>query len=195
MKSKDIVIATALIMLASSVLTGCGGSNGPAVPSESPEAKVEQIVKKAKAVQKEVAMVLSHQVEGDTVTVNIALSNPAQKPVTSAQTWLSYDPNKLEGVQIDAASSDFDLVAPYDNTFNNEQGLVMIGRGSSARLFGKTLQVAEVKFKRLTDETAFVDAYDYHDDLNGHSSVNTVIDGFPYNILIEPDTPALIIAN
>jgi hypothetical protein len=39
----------------------------------------------------------------------------------------------------------------------------------------------------------FVDVYDYQEDLSGHASANVVINNVPYNVMVKPESPALII--
>ena len=85
--------------------------------------------------------------------------------------------------------------APYDNGFDNEKGLVMIGRASSTKQFKKSLKVATVTFDIISEGTLMIDSYDYRNDLSGHTSANSLIDGKPYNILIKPNSPALAVEN
>jgi hypothetical protein len=56
-----------------------------------------------------------------------------------------------------------------------------------------TINVAEVVFELATDAVTMVDFYDYKTDLSGHVSVNIMLDGTPYNVLLAPESPALII--
>jgi hypothetical protein len=69
----------------------------------------------------------------------------------------------------------------------------MIGRSNGEPVSTPTISVAKVVFELLTDGTAMVDAYDYQNDLGGHISANMMLDGVPYNVLIKPESPALII--
>jgi hypothetical protein len=38
-----------------------------------------------------------------------------------------------------------------------------------------------------------IDVYDYRENLDGHTSVNVMVEGTPHNILKKPESPALII--
>ncbi|MBU0578189.1 cohesin domain-containing protein [Patescibacteria group bacterium] len=192
MKTSRILIAAAIIILLSSFLSGC-------IQRSSEEISVHNAaVRSLQAVQdvtKEVDLVLVADREGDQVTVKVMLDNPEEKPITSVQSWLSYNPKALEGKSVDFSNSDFVLSAPYENTFDEFFGLVMIGRGTNEAVVAKSITVAEVVFDLIADGTTMVDIYDYQTNLTGHASVNMILDGFPYNILKKPESPALIIQN
>ena len=70
---------------------------------------------------------------------------------------------------------------------------MMLGRSNSTPVTDKTIHVAVATFDVLDEEGATIDAYDYREDLTGHTSANTVTDGKAYNILVKPDSPAHII--
>ena len=55
------------------------------------------------------------------------------------------------------------------------------------------MDVAEVTFEMLTDDLIMLSFYDYQNYLTGHASVNTLIQGTPYNILKTPNFPAVVI--
>ncbi len=198
MKAKDILIATALILTISSLLTGCKliETQAPAEQATKPaplKVSLEKMVKNAMAAKKEVDMVMTSEKSEGQVTVTITLANPQNKPITSIQSWLSFDATKLQGKEINTTGSAFELMAPYDNTFDNENGLAMIGRSNPDPVTDSTMNVATVVFDVIAEGTVMIEAYDYREDLNGHTSVNTIIEERPYNILKKPDSPALII--
>ena len=210
MKPKDILIATALIIIFSSLISGCSliKTDAPsaepkpaaerqqsAPTSEADLKEIQEKINKAKAAKKEVTMSLKAKKERGTVTVKITLANPKQKPITSVQTWLSFDPGKLHGSKVDTANTDFSLMAPYDNTFDDTNGLVMIGRSNPDPLTSTSITVAEVVFDIVDEGTTMIDVYDYRRDLSGHASVNALVDGTPFNVLVKPESPALIIEN
>ena len=190
MNPAKIIIATAVIILFTSVLSSCG-SDKPVSENPTPA----EIVKMAREMTKEVYMNLSSEIDGDTVTVKITLDNPEKKSLTSVQSWLSYNPKVLKGVSINTDNSPFAFTAPYKNAFDEAIGLVMIGRGNNEPIKDKSIIVAEVVFEKIADGTTMIDVYDYRQDLSGHASSNMMHEGFPYNILIKPNSPALIITN
>lgn len=205
MKPKDIVIATAMILIAASFLSGCSLLSGEQAESR-PSAEMTQAQKKpsipkrtaellktVQAVQKEVKLKLSVAREVAEAKVKIELENPEKKPVTSTQLWLSFDTKRLQGKTINTDGSAFELPAPLANEFDNENGLVMLGRSNPDPLTDELIYVAEITFDISGEGATALDVYDYRDDLSGHTSVNTVIDNNPYNLLIKPETPALII--
>lgn len=190
MKPTNIIIAAAMLILITGLLSGCTlvSKQEPAEKS-AVTANIELIAK----AKKDVSIRLSADKQGNEVTVKIVLDNPNEKPITSVQSWLSYSPEALKGVRINVVDSPFDLTAPYDNTFDSVNGLVMLGRSSGTPVMFKTINVAEVVFELQANATTMVDFYDYRDDLSGHVSVNLLVDGKPYNVLIAPASPGLII--
>jgi len=201
MKPKNIAIAAVLILVFSVLLSSCKMS--AVLPEEKPataektgassDAQIQEMVKKAEAVKKEVKMVFEADKTDNQLTVKIKLDNPNQKPITSVQAWLSFDPKILQGKKINTTDSAFALVAPYDNAFDNTNGLVMLGRSNQKPITDKTITVADIVFGLVKNETVMLEVYDYRDDLNGHTSANTIVDGKPYNVLIKPESPALVI--
>jgi len=201
MKPKNIAIAALLILIASTLLNGCETpklsiekkATAPATSVTLNESQIQELVKKAEAVKKEVKMVFEGTKADNQITVKIKLDNPNQKPITSVQAWLSFDPKILQGKKLNTADSAFTLVAPYDNAFDNTNGLVMLGRSNQESITDKTIVVADVVFNLVKNETVMLEAYDYRDDLSGHTSANAIVDGKPYNVLIKPDSPALVV--
>jgi uncharacterized protein YceK len=191
MKPLNIIIATAMLILITGLLSGCALVSTKQEPAQKSESVAN--IELGRKVAKDVTMRLSADKKGSEVTVKIVLDNPNNKPVTSVQSWLSYSPEALKGVKINVVDSPFELTAPYDNTFDEVNGLVMLGRSSSQPIMTNTINVAEVVFELATNAVTMVDFYDYKTDLSGHVSVNIMLDGVPYNVLLAPESPALII--
>ena len=63
---------------------------------------------------------------GDTLELDIVITNPSRQPIQSIQSWLEYDPTVLKGVDVRIADS-FPLVAPGEQSFDPEQGIVKLG--------------------------------------------------------------------
>ncbi len=192
MKAKELVIATALILTIGALLSSCQVVE-PNQGNVSKKTSIEEFVMKAVAAKKEVKLALKADRAGDTLTVTVTLDNPNLKPITSVQSWLSFDPSKLQGKAIDTKSSAFGLMAPYTNTFDNVNGLVMLGRANPEPVAEKITQVAVLTFDVVKDGTTTLDAYDYQDDLSGHTSANVMEGGKPFNVLQKPDSPLLIV--
>ena len=190
MNPAKVTIVTAIIILFTSILSSCGSEK---TISENPTPA--EVVKMAREITKEVAINLSYERNENQVTVKIVLDNPEKKPITSVQSWLSYNPKALKGVKINVENSPFAFTAPYENTFDEATGVVMIGRGNNEPVDDKSITIAEVVFELIQEGTTMIDIYDYRNDLSGHNSVNMMQNGFPYNILIKPESPALIINN
>jgi hypothetical protein len=190
MKPINIIIAAATLILITGLLSGCTlvSKQEPAQKSE-----VTANVELARKIEKDVSVKLTADRQGKEVTVKIVLDNPGNRPITSVQSWLSYSPEALKGVKLNVVDSPFELTAPYDNTFDDVNGLVMLGRSNSTPITSNTINVAEVVFELATDSVTMVDFYDYKTDLSGHVSANIMLDGVPYNVLLAPESPALII--
>jgi len=194
MSPKRIIIATSLIILISGFLASCipaQDAEETAMRKSAPVASIQ----KAREVAKEVNLNLEAEKKENQVIVDVTLNNPNSKPITSVESWLSYDPDSLEGVKIDVADSPFEFAAPYENTFDQVNGLVMFGRANSEPIEDPVIKVCTIVFELKTDSITMVDVYDYRPDLTGHASVNTLLDGIPYNILQKPESPTLIIMN
>jgi hypothetical protein len=192
MKAKELVISTALILLLGSLLAGCEVT-APKSEATAKKTAIEEFVLRAVAVKKEVKLSLKADRQGKQIKVTVNLENPNLKPITSVQAWLSYDPAKLQGKSVEAKDSAFDLMAPYNNTFDNQNGLVMLGRANTKPVKEKTIKVAELTFDVAEGGAVILDAYDYQEDMSGHVSANVLTDGKPFNILVKPDSPLLVI--
>jgi len=194
MKSIKLIVATAILILVSTYLTSCKLMTPKAEVTETTLTPAESIEQAVKVIQ-DVTMRLSADRDNSQVIVKIVLDNPNGKSITSVESWLSYDPDALKGERINVVDSPFDFTAPYDNTFDEVNGLVMLGRANSEPITTKTINVAEVVFELLEDGTTMIDTYDYQSDMSGHVSANMLLDGVPYNVLLKPESPALIIQN
>lgn len=186
MNSTKIIIATAVIFILGSLLTGCA-------KNEKEISEIAPGLKLAAEVKKDVELQLLTERKENTVFVKLVLFNPSNKPITSAQTWLSFNPQGLRGQKIDLTKSPFTLTAPMENTFDPEKGFLKLGRGSEKPISDRHIAVAEVAFDVLSEGTHMINVYDYKPDLSGHASANVLLDGKPYNLLLKPKTPALII--
>ncbi len=185
MNTFKILIATGVIILVGSLLTGCKTSDSVS--------NAVQGLREAAHLAHDAELSLSGEHQSDTLTVKVTLQNPTHKPITSVQSWLTFDPKKLQGTGVDISKSPFSLTAPFENTFDNQDGLVRLGRGSDKPLSDGFLTVATLTFKVVSAGTTMMDAYDYRSNLRGHASANVVINGQPYNVLKKPLNPLLVI--
>lgn len=187
MNSVKILIAGAMVALLTSALTGCASKK-----QESNSVGVQRI-SEAKEMIKTVSLSLSEVENKDGIVVRLMLSNPEKKPITSVQSWLTYNPKVLEGVSIDTKETAFELMAPYNNNFDQAIGLVMLGRSNAEPVSDKEIVIADLHFKRIGEGAAMIEAYDFRQDMEGHTSANMMLDGKPVNILMEPQIPLVII--
>lgn len=184
-------IATVILFGIMSLLGGCANNQPPQTEDMLSEAL--KLAAVSEEVSKDVTLELKSAREGDTVTVQISLNNPSQKPITSVESWLSYDPSALEGVSVSDEDSAFEFTAPYENTFDAHTGIVKVGRSHRDPVNAANIKVAEVTFKVLQEGTTFVDVYNYKNDLSGNASVNVITEDRPFNVMQKPETPALVI--
>ena len=70
----------------------------------------------------------------------------------------------------------------------------MIGRSSAKPVRDEKIMVAEIHFERTGEGAAMIEAYDYRQDLTGHTSANMMQNGTPVNILLKPQVPLPIIS-
>lgn len=136
----------------------------------------------------ELRSALSQASAGDEFSVDIWLKNPGAQPIISVRTWLSYDANALEGLDIVTEGSPFTLTAPGEDAFDAAEGHVKIGRSNiSGGVKDVEVKVATVTFrvKAASPMTTVISPYDYQVTELGHTSVNIIEQGFPVNILSE----------
>lgn len=196
MKSIKLIIATVVLIIATAYLAGCKlvTSTQNEITEQTSVSPAESL-KEAVKVIKDVTIRLSANRDENQIVVKIVLDNPNGKPITSVESWLSYNPDALKGDRIEVVDSPFEFTAPYENTFDEVNGLVMLGRANTEPITTQTINVAEVIFDVIEDETTMIDIYDYQAGTFGHTSANMMLNGVPYNILIQPESPALIIQN
>ena len=129
---------------------------------------------------------LEYENGDSTVTVSIYIENPTKQKVISVQSWLEYDPKVLQGNKINTDDSAFNFVAPGENTFDTQKGLVKIGRSSTeGGANNDKIFVAKIHFKRLQNTPTSISFHNYQLGPNGSVSVRVFEDGFPITILKE----------
>ncbi len=184
MNSIKILLAAIIVILASNLLVACS----PVGVSEAGVKRIEE----AQTLKKTVQLRLEEQI-GKDIQLKIILDNPEKMPVTSAETWLTYNPKLLTGLELDTSNSAFELAAPYSNDFDQNAGLVMLGRSTATPIMDAEILIAEIRFKKIVDGAAMIEAYDYKHNLKGHTSVNMMVGNDPLNILLKPESPLFII--
>ncbi|HLC76474.1 MAG TPA: cohesin domain-containing protein [Candidatus Peribacterales bacterium] len=94
---------------------------------------------------------------GDTVDVDVVLQNPSKHPLQSVQSWLEYDPKIIEGTDV-RISDHFPLVAPGENTFSEDAGLVKLGASNvEGGMVDSEIVFARVTFRVLKESTSVAD--------------------------------------
>ncbi|MBT4937270.1 hypothetical protein HON22_05115 [Candidatus Peregrinibacteria bacterium] len=135
----------------------------------------------------DVSLILKNESQNDSVVlVSIYIENPSKQQIASVQSWLKYDPQVLKGKKIDASASPFDFVAPGENSFDDTQGQLKIGRSSiTGGSNEEKILVAEVAFEWLKKQNTTLSFYNFQLDNSGNTNVMVFQEGFPVNILKE----------
>lgn len=100
---------------------------------------------------------------GDTLDIDIVLSNPTAQPIQSVQSWLEYDSSILEGEDVRISDS-FPLVAPGEQAFAEDSDRVKLGASNvSGGMKDVEIVFARVTFKVLkeTEDTVKVGFHDF----------------------------------
>lgn len=119
--------------------------------------------------------------DGEKFAMQIVLFNPTNKPIKRVRTWLSYDPDALEGATV-TVSPEFPEVTPGESGFDASKGLAMIGasaaEGEGAQPSDRLIVIARVEFtvKKIPVGGSPVSFDDVRDDDSGHTFVTTVAD-------------------
>jgi len=119
--------------------------------------------------------------EWNSVTVDINVINPSNQQITSVQSWLEFDTDKLKWLKIDTAWTPFDFVVPGESTF--DWNIVKIWRSTlSWKTSGSKVFLAKVTFQILKSwwEIRF---HDYTTWNWWHVSIQVFDNWFPVNTL------------
>jgi len=158
-------------------------------------AEIIEKIESTHEVTKTVELKLTQtQITPKTFKVALSIDNPEKKEITSARTWLAYNPQDLKIVQLDTQNSDFDLAAPGENEFDAEMGLIKIGRSSTENQINSAkIMMAEIMVEKIHTGSMVLDFYNYHTDETGHTSVNMLLNNQVYNIAQKPMVPSLVL--
>ncbi len=82
---------------------------------------------------------------GDMLDLDVVLTNPSRQPIQSVQSWIMYDRAILKGIEVRIVDT-FPLVAPGEQMFDTEQGIVKLGASNVSGGFREV----EFPFARVT---------------------------------------------
>ena len=127
------------------------------------------------------------------VTVKVFLHNPDRARMTSARIFIAFDPTVLQGKSIDLTEGlPFDLVAPGELEFDQENGLAKIGVSTLGKVVdSERLEIATIEFSRKKDQFTTLDFFDPGE--KGHTKILGIFNNFVVNLLDSPNVPALIL--
>ncbi len=133
------------------------------------------------------------ETETDEVEIEIWLKNETKQPITSVRSFLTYDPEVLQGEEITIPSgSPFVVAAPGEHEFDPDRGLVKIGisTGEGKVMVNEEMHIATVRFSSLEKTFTTIDFYNLGS--GGHTLVLAKFaDGFR-DILQTPSVPTIL---
>lgn len=194
MKLSKVIIAAITVVLASNALGGCADQPVKDITvSELGMARIEAALELRKTAELSLREISR---QGEEVQFELVISNPQHEPVTSVESWLSFNPKWLKGITFEPNEEQFELTAPYQNGFDPMQGLLKLGRSTAQPITDQEIVLATFSFQILDDsQPLIIEPYDYRYDLKGHMSVNKMIGKMPVNILLKPSFSAAISSN
>lgn len=179
MKPIKIILAAAVIIVTSSYLTACSAQE-----QELSQDGIQRIMA-ANDIEKSVELIVREVPDEDEFVVELLLKNPEKKPITSAETWITYPPEKLLGTSIDSNETVFELAAPDSNQFNHESGIVQIGRATASPVNDELIALGHIHFDKKKNDSVMLDAF------LSHTSVNILVDEKVVDVLVNPASPLL----
>ncbi len=129
-------------------------------------------------VQDPLRLITEKLAEGDTLDVDLVLSNVTQEAISKIRVWLSYDAEALEGTSVDISPT-FPTVVPGQSDFSPLSGYAKIAASAAA---GKEPTDAILPIARLTftvkssakAKSTPLSFYDQRSGIEGHTFVATV---------------------
>ncbi len=89
-----------------------------------------------------------------TITIRIGIKNPDQNAIYSVQSWLKYNPQVWEVVELSDEHSDFELAAPGEFKAKADTGEIRIGRAvAGTAITSPNAIVADITLKSKKDPT------------------------------------------
>jgi len=178
------------------ILSSCNGESKPLAEKETPNRKnpyskeLMQAIKTAKESEKKVDLYLEEvSSDKETLTIRLMMKNNNETEIKSIRSFLSYNPEVLEGDSITLSDSLGEiLIAPNEKEFDNQNGIMKLG--ISIKSNKKSLEIAEIKFKKLKNEDIIIDFFD--PQRGGHTEVIGIFGGHIKNLLKPVKSPAFI---
>lgn len=133
---------------------------------------------------------------GKDFAVRVTLANSDHGSIDSVRSWLSFDPSKLQVVKLDDTTSDFELSIPQEHDFDNQQGLISLGRSLLKKEHGDTITVQTIIFSVQPGQKAgrtAIDFFDFNETNESHAAVYRVVGARSENILKKPELPGLLL--
>lgn len=123
---------------------------------------------------------------GDTLDMDLVISNPTPHPIHRVRAWLAYDPSLLQGESIEIGKK-FPLVIPGEQDFSPSEGYAKIGVSTEddKGIRGGIVVVARVRLRILKNSSpsTIISFYDSGSSPTSHSTIITIENGSNRNIL------------
>jgi len=183
------------------VLTGCVQQSNyekEIIPEKKPlhqsspqKEQLLQAIENAREAEKKVFLEIEKEKLSDQILiVKVILKNPQKLAISSVRSFISFNKKVLEGIKIDfPQESFFELTAPGEKEFDQENGLVKIGVSVAGQpIKEEEIIVAKITFKRLSKD--FIILEFFNPPL--HTKVLGIFKGKIKNILGKVKVPAFI---
>jgi len=129
---------------------------------------------------------------GDILDIDIVIHNPSEQDISRARSWLSYDPDVLQGDSIEI-HTDFPMTTPGEQDFSREEGYAKIGASTDAQKPDtKNVMFARVQFTVLDSSVGQTPITFYDPQLDGHTTIMTQ-DGSDEVYALEGDPGVLLV--
>lgn len=128
---------------------------------------------------------------GDILDIQIVVQNPSKQPISRVRSWLSYDPNYLEGNLIEINST-FSTVTPNEKDFYPEEGYVKMEASTSNGPTDSNIVFARVQFT-VKKTNSVGSPISFHDaQVDGHSMILSD-DGSGENYILKEEPKVLLV--
>lgn len=131
----------------------------------------------------------------DLLTVNVKVRNPSAQNIQSIQSWLSYSKDVLQGGLISfPEDSSFSLVAPGEDSFDEENGIVQLGVSTPENqdFFSLSATIAKIAFEKKSLNFGSIEFFD--PGVLGHTRVMTMTKNGLRNILDDTSLKPIFIS-
>ena len=114
---------------------------------------------------------VSLEIKNSNNHITLTLLNPKKNTINGARTWLAFPVNTLKVSNLKLNTTLFDLIAPNEDEYDKENGIIKIGLTSSKGIKNTQIPVASFDVKNRSRSPVPLNCYDYSDETNSHCTV------------------------